>query len=191
MTAGKDKTVRILMAGCREGNKRDWEELIGRLTPVIFAACRKLHLSREESFDVFGKTSLLLLENMNGLRDEEKIFGYVSTIAYREAMAIKVRSRLVVQEQSLTPAETSATSPVDTAPTDIARAQDYEVMARAMAVLPARCRKLLQVLFFDEEELSYKEISEKLGIPIASIGPTRMRCLNKLRTIMRRQGYKE
>lgn len=179
------------MAGCRKGDKRDWDELINRLTPVIFATCRKLHLSREDSFDVFGKTALLLLENMSALRNEEKVFGYVATIAYREAIAIKSRNRWTVSVIGENTGYKAERASGTAAAVDMERAQDYEVMARAMAVLPSRCRNLLQLLFFDEGEFSYKEISEKLGIPISSIGPTRMRCLNRLRKTMKRLGYKE
>ena len=39
------------------------------------------------------------------------------------------------------------------------------------------------------EPPAYAEVSEALGMPIGSIGPTRMRCLNRLRQITRDAGY--
>ena len=94
MTTRRDKSIKALIAGCREGNKQDWAELIDRVSPAVFSACYRFRLSREESYDVFGKVSLLLLENLNNLRDDEKVFGYVSTVAYHEATAIKTRSKI-------------------------------------------------------------------------------------------------
>jgi DNA-directed RNA polymerase specialized sigma24 family protein len=56
--------------------------------------------------------------------------------------------------------------------------------------LPTRCRSLIEMLYFDARNLSYEEIAEHIGMPVASIGPTRARCLERLRKIVRRRGLK-
>ncbi len=60
----------------------------------------------------------------------------------------------------------------------------------AVEQLATRCRSLIEALYFDTRQLSYEEISAEMGLPVASIGPTRARCLDKLRTILRRHGIK-
>jgi DNA-directed RNA polymerase specialized sigma24 family protein len=59
-----------------------------------------------------------------------------------------------------------------------------EALAQGMERLQSRCRQLLLLLFLDHTEPSYEEISEQLGLPKGSIGPTRNRCLQQLRTIL-------
>jgi DNA-directed RNA polymerase specialized sigma24 family protein len=58
---------------------------------------------------------------------------------------------------------------------------------RAVAQLPPRCRELLGVLASDDC-LDYRSVSCLLRVPIGSIGPTRGRCLQKLRAILEADG---
>jgi DNA-directed RNA polymerase specialized sigma24 family protein len=55
-----------------------------------------------------------------------------------------------------------------------------------VAELPERCENLIRLLYFDTTEPTYADVSQRLGIPVASIGPTRARCLEKLRKIFER-----
>lgn len=59
----------------------------------------------------------------------------------------------------------------------------------AMRRLDGRCRQLVEALFFAPSDKSYKDIAGALGIPANSLGPTRTRCLNKLRKILIEIGY--
>jgi DNA-directed RNA polymerase specialized sigma24 family protein len=54
--------------------------------------------------------------------------------------------------------------------------------------LSERCQRLLRVLMAAEPP-AYVEVAEALGMPIGSIGPTRMRCLERLRQITCQAGY--
>jgi DNA-directed RNA polymerase specialized sigma24 family protein len=50
--------------------------------------------------------------------------------------------------------------------------------------LDERCRKLLTLLFYRPDPASYEEIATTLGIRVGGIGPTRARCLQKLRVLL-------
>jgi len=52
-----------------------------------------------------------------------------------------------------------------------------------MSHLPRRWQRLLELLMADPPS-SYTEISDELGIPVGSIGPTRGRCLARLRALL-------
>jgi DNA-binding Lrp family transcriptional regulator len=52
-----------------------------------------------------------------------------------------------------------------------------------MSLLPWRWQKLLEMLMADPP-VSYAEISSQLGLPVGSIGPTRGRCLERLRVLL-------
>jgi RNA polymerase sigma factor (sigma-70 family) len=189
MTSGKGKSIRTLVAGCRKGDEEDWAELIDRIAPLVFSVCFRYRLSREERLDVFGRVSLLLLENLPRLRDEEKIFGYVATIAAREANAV----RIAVSSG----AERLYEPMIDAASIEKSRGwrppgeqeNDLEIIARAFAGLPWKCRELLKMLFLESDDLSYREISRRVGMPVSSIGPTRSRCLEKLRLRLFKEGF--
>jgi RNA polymerase sigma factor (sigma-70 family) len=191
MTSSRDKSIKSLVNGCRKGNKRDWAELIGRVAPVIFSACYRFRLSRGESFDVFGKVSLLLLEHIDDLKEVGRLFGYVSTIAHREAMAVNAHSRLfhrAVREHSSEPAIEDATLQIHR---NLEMEHELRLMADAFREMPARCQELLRMLFLEQKKVTYRDVSQRLGIPISSIGPTRLRCLKKLRVLMIEKGYEE
>lgn len=60
------------------------------------------------------------------------------------------------------------------------RAQDVR---EALSRLPRRWQRLLELLMADPPA-SYAEISDQLGLPVGSFGPTRGRCLEKLRVLL-------
>ncbi len=191
MAATRDKNIKSLIRGCRKGDKGDWQELISRISPVIFSVCHKFQLSREESFDVFGKVSLMILENLTNLRDEEKIFGYISITTQREASTLKQRSKKLKNKLRQISLDPSLRRSKPFQAPDIEMREDISIMAVAFSKLSSKCRALLQMLFFESGTFSYKQIAEQLEIPVSSIGPTRIRCLEKLKNIMIKQGYVE
>jgi DNA-directed RNA polymerase specialized sigma24 family protein len=56
-----------------------------------------------------------------------------------------------------------------------------------MSQLPTTCRKVLEALF--SESATYERIAAELGIPSNSLGPTRTRCLEKLRRLLISAGF--
>lgn len=177
-----------LVKRCREGDKEAWNELINRVTPIIFSICRKMKLSREESFDIFGQVSYLLLLNLGKLRSADKLLTFVGTMTKREVIAFVHKSRQLWHLRETVMDEMYG-SWVKTPDAIYVITRMSEALTKAMAMLPKTDYKLIQALFFDSEARSYKEISEQLGIPSTSIGPTRARCLRKLHRIMKKNGF--
>ena len=63
--------------------------------------------------------------------------------------------------------------------------QQLHAVRQAMDRLDARCRDLLALLFRDEDEhVGYDEVARRMAMPVGSIGPTRNRCLGKLRRLV-------
>lgn len=60
------------------------------------------------------------------------------------------------------------------------RLEQEKQIEAALASIDERCRRLLTLLYLNNQQVPYAEISEMLGIPLGSIGPTRARCLEKL-----------
>jgi len=172
-----------LVSRCQQGNDNAWHELIDLIGPVIFSLCRKSRLSQDESFDIFGRVSLQLVGSIDSLKSPEKILSFVATITRRQIynfyQTLKVVDYLDDQAISAIP-DTAGDSPARVY--ELTRKR--QILLTAMNLLPERDHKLMQMLFLDPDEPSYKEISKKLKIPVSSIGPIRAKVLAKLYRIL-------
>lgn len=180
---------RLLIHNCLQGDESAWEELVEKISPAIFSVCRMMRLSTEESLDIFGQVSYLLLHNLSNLKSTDKLVGYVSMITRREILRVLRRKKLF---DKIDPEIIKSISVTEFKTPDelLANSKKMEMLMTAILELPEKEYKLIWHLFLDESEPSYEEIAEKLQIPVASIGPTRLRSLKKLQKILKKQGYK-
>jgi len=65
-----------------------------------------------------------------------------------------------------------------------ANIERQHVLEQALSCLPPRQKRLIELLYMSPQGYSYEEIAKQLGMPVASIGPTRIRCLKKLRKLI-------
>ena len=176
-----------LIRKCIEGDERSWCELMDLITPIILSVCQKSRLTQEETGDVFGQVSYKLLKNLKNVKTAGKFFNYVGTIAARESVNIYRRAKLdekaveqvfktIYDYKPLTPEEIYVYS------------RRLEILTRAMTKLPDREYRLLKALYLDDCGSSYKEIAERLEMPISSIGPIRARGLSKLYKALKARG---
>ena len=63
---------------------------------------------------------------------------------------------------------------------DLLQAERHAALREALTHLPPPCQQLIALLT-EDPPLPYAQISARLGIPVSSIGPSRSRCLTKLR----------
>jgi RNA polymerase sigma factor (sigma-70 family) len=131
-----------------------------------------------------------LLEHLPRLAEPSRLQAWIVTTAKREAL---LQRRLGQRHQSLTRAdesddEAAAWDVADESPIAeeaLSELQQLNQLRVAMDRLDERCRHLLLLLFRDEDEkLSYEEVARRQGTSVGSIGPTRSRCLDKLRTLV-------
>ena len=179
------KYISELVAGCLEGEKAAWTELIQRITPLVFSICGRMKLSREDSYDVHGQVSYLLWKNLSSLKSSEKLLAYVTTITRRVVFALQQKAKLLKRVEEAM--EEEMIFPDPERPDDLyEETERREALMRAIAQLPPKEYKLMQALFFEAGNPSYEEIGQRLGIPASSIGPSRMRCFKKLYRILKR-----
>ncbi len=178
-----------LIGQCIKGDEQSWHELIDLVGPVIFSLCQKSKLSRDESFDIFGRVSYQLVNSIRSLKSPEKILSFVATITRRQIYNFYQNLQIVDYYGEQMP---------DSIPDKSGSSPDkiYEVIKlrqvlfEAMSNLSERDYKLLEMLFLDPNEPSYKEISEKLKMPVSSIGPIRAKILAKLYNILKKKKWK-
>src|SRR5262245_50662923 len=173
---------------CLKGDCHAWEALIRRYRRLIFSVPVRFGFEDADAADVFQTVCLKLLEHLHEVKDDRKISGWLVTTTTRQCLHLRqLKSREISGEDS------NVSEPEDPGPNleelRILTEQE-EALREAVAELAGRCRNLIGLLYFDAMSPSYDEISRELGLPVASIGPTRARCLEKLRSILRRHGLK-
>src|SRR6185295_7058119 len=69
---------------------------------------------------------------------------------------------------------------------ELARVEFRRVVGDAMGRIGDRCARLLRALYYDDPAPAYAEIAKRLSMRIGSIGPTRARCLARLKDALGR-----
>jgi RNA polymerase sigma factor (sigma-70 family) len=168
---------------CVAGDERAWEVLVRRYRRLVYAVPNRAGLREDQVEDVFHQTFAKLAERIGSIRDLERIRAWIVTTARRltiDCIRARQASRIVDMEDE---AMQQLPDDVDDAPEALVKLEKQHMIRQAMLRVGERCRRLLSALFYDagDEPPSYEGISEELGMPIGSIGPTRARCLKKLR----------
>ena len=168
-----DGLVTLALAGERDA----WEELVERLHRVAWRAIGGFDLAVEDRKDAFAATFCRLYERLDTVREPAKLPGWVATTARNEVLTL-LRSR----KRDIPTDDVDLRLPI-LQPEFAEAMMDAELrdaLQGALARLSPACQELLRLLTVDPP-LSYAEISEILDIPHGSIGPTRQRCLERLR----------
>lgn len=166
-----------LIHAAASGDQAAWDEIVDRFSGLVWATARAHRLSRDEAADVAQTTWLRLVENLDRIRDPDRLGAWLATTARRESLRAIRRGTREQPSDELDLFQAPTGDAFDRLLLD--RERDGALW-RAFATLSDRCKTLLRLLVADEEP-SYEEIGAALGMPVGSIGPTRIRCLDKLR----------
>lgn len=184
-----------LLAACREGNERAWEALIERYEALIYTVARRTGLSQNDASDVFQEVCLILLKNLQDIRDSDRLGGWLATTAKREALRMLGRKRPVNESELLSP-DSAGDAPLSLIPSDaplpevnIMELENSRLVSMGFDELSNECREILSFLYACEPPLSYQEAAERVNRPVGSIGPMRARCLKSLQEILKKLGW--
>jgi RNA polymerase sigma factor (sigma-70 family) len=171
-----------LVRHAASGDKHAWERLVDQYARLIWSITREFKLVESDAADVVQTTWMRLIEHIDRLQHPERVGSWLAATARNECLRnLAARKRLV-----LAPEDGAFDGPADHEP-EIDEAllaeERAEVVREAMAHLPRRWQRLMELLMADPP-VSYAEISDELGLPIGSIGPTRGRCLARLRLLL-------
>lgn len=174
-----------LISLCLAGDAEAWEALIVRYRRLIYSIPVKFNFIPADASDVFQAVCLKLIEHLHELKDETKVSAWLITTTTRQC--IHVRAQRMRETSTDEDFEDPPASDVNVEDVQI-QTQEQQNIRDAVRKLPDRCRRLLELLYFETANPSYEEIGKIMNMPVASIGPTRARCLEKLRTVFRRKG---
>ena len=164
------------------GDRWAWERLVDQYARLIWAITRDFKLVESDAADVAQVTWLRLLENIHKIENPDRVGSWLAATARNECLRnLAARKRVVLADDDIVLDGAAVAEPeVDERLLSAERA----VMVReALSHLPWRWQRMLELLMSDPPA-SYSEISEQLGLPIGSIGPTRNRCLARLRVLL-------
>lgn len=178
--ADQSEVSRLVRASAT-GSEAAWKELVHRYAPLVMSVIRSYQLSSADAQDVSQTVWLRLVEHLAKLREPEALPGWLATTTQRECSRQRQQGRRVLPVDPHTSSAVHQGAATTTGVDDgILRAELRQALRDGLRELPARDRQLLQLRAADPPA-SYHEISQLLGIPLGSIGPTLRRCLNRLR----------
>jgi len=172
-----------LVRRAAEGDGWAWECLVDQYGRLIWAMTRDFHLVESDAADVVQATWLRLFEHIDRIEYPDRVGSWLATTARHECLrTVGARKRIVlVHDDDVTLGGAVAAGPeVDERLLADERA---EAVREAVSRLPEQWQRLLGLLMADPPA-SYAEISDQLGLPVGSIGPTRGRCLARLRVLL-------
>jgi RNA polymerase sigma factor (sigma-70 family) len=170
-----------LVAGCARGDARSWRDLVNRYRRLVYGIPRALGLQPADADEVFQHTFAELSRGLSRLRDVDRLAGWLATTAHRESVRVRRGDRRRLQLEVAAVNEGLFHEAPPGADAAIERLYEREQLTRALEALGEPCRRLLLARFTDPPQ-PYKALAAELGIAIGSLGPTRARCLGRLRT---------
>jgi len=183
-----------LVARCRQGDASAWAALVRRYQRLVYAVVMRAGFDEHGAADVFQTVFSRLVEHLPRLTQPERLQAWIVTTAKREAL----RARHVGQRTvSMTRDEGDEGASIEDSVADdsplaedaLAELQQLDLLRAGLDRIDERCRSLLLLVFRDEDEkLPYDDIARRLAMPVGSIGPTRSRCLDKLRRLVEAEG---
>ena len=175
-----DPVVTGLVTRARNGDPQAWDQLVDRYSPLVWSICRRHRLEAADAHDAAQTVWLNLVDHLDSLRDPAALPGWLATTTQRECGRILRSAEGPCNAAYAPTAQTIPDEHARPAEHDLLAAERHAALREAFGQLPPGCQQLLTLLTADPP-VSYAEISAKLGIPAGSIGPTRRRCLDKLR----------
>lgn len=184
------QTDAALVTRCIAGDNRAWAALVQRYQRLVYAIVTRMGLDEHAAADVFQTVFSRLVDHLPRIDDPSRLQAWIVTSAKREGLLQRRRAQRTV---SMTHADDATgdgaewdladESPI--AEQALADLQQLNLLRNALELLDERSRTVLQLLFRDEDDaLPYEEIARRLGMSVGSIGPTRARCLEKLRRLV-------
>jgi RNA polymerase sigma factor (sigma-70 family) len=164
------------------GESWAWERLVDQYSRLIWAITRDFKLVESDAADVAQVTWLRLLENIHKIENPDRVGSWLATTARNECLrCLANRKRVVLAEdEDVLQGAAPAGPEIDER---LLLEERAEQVREAMTRLPLRWQRMLDMLMADPPA-SYAEISDQLGLPVGSIGPTRSRCLARLRVLL-------
>jgi RNA polymerase sigma factor (sigma-70 family) len=169
-----------LVSRASHGDQRAWDAMVERYAQLIWSICRRHRLDHADTEDVGQSVWLHLVDQLDKVRNPAALPGWLATTTKRECIRV-LRTTQGAQAAGYVPdIENVPEEQTRTAEEELLVAERNSALCEALTDLSPAGQQLMTMLAADPP-VPYAEISARLGIPVGSIGPTRARCLDRLR----------
>lgn len=170
-------------AAYQNGDRHRLSELVDLVTPLLWHTARAQRVGHDDAQDVVQTTWLRLVHHADTIQDPRAVLAWLIITAKRESWrVVKDSRRLRPMPEPEDDAEVPDTT-MDGPEVAALASVEGRVLWRHIESLSERCRSLLRVVAFSDRP-DYATVAAALGMPVGSIGPTRGRCLAKLRLLL-------
>jgi RNA polymerase sigma factor (sigma-70 family) len=178
-----DRTARIasMLTAAREGSEDALGDIVTELTPMLWQVARATGLSTPEAEDVLQTVWTRLLSHLDAIRDARALIPWLVVTTRRESWRQRAAGRRQLPADGSWFAALPDASPGSEE--EIINADQRRALWAAFGQLSPRCQELLRIVAFVPRP-DYQAVAAELGMPRGSVGPTRGRCLAKLRALL-------
>lgn len=176
-----------LVKRCLAGDEEAWSQLVDKYKALIYSIPIKYGLPPQDAADIFQATCMELLTRLPDLREPRALPKWLIQVAHHMCYHWKRQQQRLVSrdgESDLPEPETPAV-----AETLIRQTQEEQILREVVASLTPRCRRLVEMLFFESPSRPYSEVANELNLAVGSIGLTRQKCIETLRKRLDEMGF--
>jgi RNA polymerase sigma factor (sigma-70 family) len=174
-----------LVAAAAAGDRGAWEKLVDAYGRLVWSITRNHRLTPGDAADVSQTTWLRLMEHIGRLSEPGRVGAWLATTARRECLRVQAKNRRTspVSDEAIIELMQLRESVADDLDYALLAAERSAAVRSAISTLPPHCQEMLRLMMLDPVP-TYEEIAAAVGRPIGSLGPSRKRCLEKLRLLL-------
>jgi RNA polymerase sigma factor (sigma-70 family) len=152
---------------------------------LVLTVARRAGLAEFEAEDCAQHTWLALFRHRKAIKEVAALPAWLIQTTHREAVRISRSRARDALAGSVGPEAVEETLPDD----DLLRLERLAALEAALAQLDTRCATILRLMFLSNEDVTYRDIAERVGVSPNALGPLRLRCLKRLRKILKEMGF--
>lgn len=186
-----NQTDTQLIAACRRGDEAAWETLVMRYQRLIYAIPVRTGMDDYQAAEIFQRVFAKLVEYLPRIEQPDRLQAWLVTTTKRETWRFSKQEQRTLPLPEMIEEEDGAGLMAETPLPDevFQELEEQHLVRTALQEIDERCRALLTLLFYRDTPPVYAEIAKKSGVPEGSIGPTRARCLQKLKRVLVEMGF--
>lgn len=176
-----------LVRACLAGDQTAWASLVEKYRKLVYSVPVKYRLTPEDAADIFQAVWTDLVAELPSLRSPAALRSWLMTVASHKCYH---RKRSIQRREQQSGSDDIEALAMAASQQDFVVELEREQMVRdALELVPGRCRRMVEMLFYEYPPLPYKDVAERLGLAEGSIGFIRGRCLQKLRARLQEMGF--
>ncbi len=179
--------VRSLVESASSGDSESWDRLVDTYAGLVWSVIRAHNFYGAEAADIAQTVWLRCVEHLDRIREPERLAAWLATTARHECYRVSRRGRSHASRWTRCRRRRHRTRQDGPGVVAVIASDDVRAVGEALQQIPERCRRLLRLLVTDPP-VTYDDISELMEMPKGSIGPTRSRCLARLRHALAEMG---